>query len=226
MRTTANLFFDTRPPSTIRHHTHPPSNLAPKTNPSKQPTMRSISLGHALFLASVVRTAAGFSVYVPASKPINHAGATPWRPTLRKDRYIFPVLPAATSNDESTIQFVGKEQMEEILEDFEQGKSGYCVLDVRNEDEVESTGKLSKSIITCPLPKIKELHAFELHPEDFEEEFGFVKPHFDDTLVFTCAAGKRAQMAAELAATDGYPNIVVYAGGANEWFGPPSVEVP
>ena len=133
---------------------------------------------------------------------------------------------AATSNDESTIQFVGKEEMEEILEDFEQGDSGYCVLDVRNEDEVESTGKLSKSVITCPLLKIKELHAFELHPEDFEEEFGFVKPHFDDTLVFTCAAGKRAQMAAELAAIDGYPNIVVYTGGANEWFGPPSVEVP
>lgn len=117
--------------------------------------------------------------------------------------------------------------MEEILEDFDQGESGYCVLDVRNEAEVEMTGKLAEGVITCPLPKLQEMHAFELHPQDFQEEFGFEKPHFDETLVFTCAAGKRAQMAAELAAIDGYPNIVVYKGGSNEWFGPPSlVEVP
>lgn len=184
--------------------------------------MKAIIVGCVSLLSAVVRNAKGFTIRpTMAPNAIKPVAA----PSLAFQRN-FQLYDAAASSDESTIQFVGKEQMEEILEDFEQGDSGYCVLDVRNPEEVESTGKLSENVITCPLPKIKELHAFELHPEDFQEEFGFVKPHFDETLVFTCAAGKRAQMAADLAATDGYPNIVVYTGGSNEWFGPPSMEIP
>jgi len=182
-----------------------------------------------LLVACIARNAVGFAIQPatmatklqPAARPPCTAGSM--RTLSRKHH--FRLFATASSND-SSIKYVGKEQMEEILEDFEQGGSGYCVLDVRNEEEVEATGKLSNKVITCPLPKLKELHAFELHPEDFQEEFGFSKPHFDETLVFTCAAGKRAQMAAELAAIDGYPNIVVYTGGSSEWFGPPSLEIP
>jgi rhodanese-related sulfurtransferase len=91
-----------------------------------------------------------------------------------------------TSKD---IQLVGKEQMEEILEDFEQGESGYVVLDVRNPDEVEKTGKLSPNVITCPLPDLKD--ALQMDSEKFESTYGCPKPSPDDTIVFTCAAGKR-----------------------------------
>ena len=135
---------------------------------------------------------------------------------------------------------VGKEEMEEILEDFEQGGSGYVVLDVRNPDEVEKTGKLSPNVITCPLPDLKD--ALQMDSEKFESTYGSPKPSPDDTIVLTCAAGKRlvlattlyscpiaqtkthifcfvysAQMAAEMV-KDEYPKCVVYTGGAKEWF--------
>lgn len=116
--------------------------------------------------------------------------------------------------------------MEEILEDLGQDGSGYCVFDVRSQSEIDTTGKLSEHVIACPLSTLKEVHAFELHAEDFEDEFGFSKPHFDETLVFYCASGMRATEAAKLAATDFYPNVLVYKGGANEWFGAPSIDVP
>lgn len=54
--------------------------------------------------------------------------------------------------------------------------------------------------------------------DDFEEQFGFVKPSLDETLVFTCKAGIRGASAAKLAQMAGYTDILVYAGGSNEWF--------
>jgi rhodanese-related sulfurtransferase len=106
--------------------------------------------------------------------------------------------------------------MEEILDDFERGEnSGYVVLDVRNPEEVDSTGKLSPKVVTCPLPSLKD--ALQLDSEEFESTYGCAKPTPDDTVVLTCAAGKRAQMAAEML-KDVYPKCVVYTGGAKEWF--------
>ena len=86
--------------------------------------------------------------------------------------------------------------MEEILEDFEQGGSGYVVLDVRNPDEVEKTGKLSPKVVTCPLPELKD--ALQMDSEKFESIYGCPKPSPDDTVVFTCAAGKRLVVATTL----------------------------
>jgi rhodanese-related sulfurtransferase len=106
--------------------------------------------------------------------------------------------------------------MEEILDDFERGEnSGYVVLDVRNPEEVDSTGKLSPKVVTCPLSSLKD--ALQLDSEEFESTYGCAKPTPDDTVVLTCAAGKRAQMAAEML-KDVYPKCVVYTGGAKEWF--------
>jgi len=54
--------------------------------------------------------------------------------------------------------------------------------------------------------------------DDFKAQFGFDKPQLDETLVFTCKAGIRAEKAANLAVVEGYSNIVVYTGGSDEWF--------
>jgi rhodanese-related sulfurtransferase len=118
------------------------------------------------------------------------------------------------------IQSVGSDKMKDILDDFEvvgRNDSGYCVLDVRNPDEVEATGKLSPSVVTFPLPLLEE-GALSLSEADFEAKYGFAKPSPDETLVLTCAAGKRAQKAAEKCEAEGYPKLVVYTGGAREWF--------
>mmetsp|Transcript_16909 Transcript_16909/g.46758 ORF Transcript_16909/g.46758 Transcript_16909/m.46758 type:complete len:179 (-) Transcript_16909:1029-1565(-) len=126
--------------------------------------------------------------------------------------------------DDDAIQLthIGREQMEEILEDYEHGgreESGYIVIDVRERDEVEYTGQLSENTVTMPLQTIMGLNnAFELDEGDFENVFGFAKPTPDETLVFSCAAGIRSVHAANFAKASGYSNLVNYAGGANEWF--------
>lgn len=133
-------------------------------------------------LAAVIRQAVGFVV-----RPMwDNRLATHYDPQHQLRLF-------GTSED---IQFVRKEEMEEILEDFEQGGSGYVVLDVRNPDEVEKTGKLSPNVITCPLPDLKD--ALQMDSEKFESTYGSPKPSPDDTIVLTCAAGKRLVLATTL----------------------------
>ena len=111
--------------------------------------------------------------------------------------------------------------MEEILEDYEEGgreESGYVVMDVREPMEVASTGSLSPNTINLPLQLLAQQNVFALDGDDFEEVCGFPKPTFDETLVFSCAAGIRSVHAAQFAAMNGYTNLVNYKGGANEWF--------
>ena len=93
-------------------------------------------------------------------------------------------------------------------------------MDVRGEDEVAATGKLSPNVYTVPLPILAQTNAFNMDEDDFEDAFGFSKPTLDKTLVFSCAAGIRSQHAAGLAAMSGYTNLVNYVGGSNEWFFP------
>ena len=95
--------------------------------------------------------------------------------------------------------------------------SGYIVLDVRNAPEVAATGPLSPHTQTLPLPAIID-GCFRLDEQEFKTAFGFDKPTMDETLVFSCAAGIRATRAAEIALGVGYTKVVVYKGGANEWF--------
>ena len=129
----------------------------------------------------------------------------------------------SSGSEGPTLQNIGKDQMEEILEDYENGgreESGYIVMDVREENEISFTGKISPNTITFPLQKLMQLQAFEMDEDDFEESFGFEKPGLDETLVFSCAAGVRSVHAASFAAQAGYTKLVNYRGGANEWFSP------
>lgn len=91
-------------------------------------------------------------------------------------------------------------------------------IDVRNEDEIEYTGKLSECVETLPLPLIAQMGAFSMTEEDFEDSFGFAKPQKDETIVFTCKAGIRSMHAAQYAAMNGYSNLINYTGGAMDWF--------
>lgn len=120
-----------------------------------------------------------------------------------------------------SIENVGKEEMEEILEDYEAGgreESGYVVIDVREPHEVAYTGKLSPNTHTLPLGAIAQGNVFGLEDDEFEEICGFPKPDLSETLVFTCAAGIRSTHACNFAAQNGFSNLVNYRGGANEWF--------
>ena len=118
------------------------------------------------------------------------------------------------------INHIGKEQMEEIIEDYEEGReeSGYVVIDVRDPDEIAFTGKVSPNTHNIPLGVLVQYQVFSMDDDDFEDTCGFPKPSLDETLVFTCAAGIRSTHACNFAAQGGYSNLVNYRGGANEWF--------
>jgi rhodanese-related sulfurtransferase len=120
----------------------------------------------------------------------------------------------------SPLKHIGKPEMEDILESLaqEEDSGGYVVIDVRGEDEIAYTGKLSPKVHTLPLPVIMQLKVFEMDEDEFEEVCFFPKPALDETVVFTCAAGIRSQQAAYFASMAGYTKLVNYRGGASEWF--------
>jgi rhodanese-related sulfurtransferase len=118
------------------------------------------------------------------------------------------------------IQHVNRAQMEEIVEQYEEGDSDYLVIDVRTPEEVMNTGKLGPNVHTLPVQVIMQRNVFALDEEDFEEICGFEKPTPDTTLVFSCAAGIRSVYACQYASQAGYTKLVNYMGGANEWFQP------
>ena len=56
---------------------------------------------------------------------------------------------------EGGVRRIDKSAMKEIIDDVENSsreESGYCVIDVRGQDEVAFTGKLSEVVNTLPLP--------------------------------------------------------------------------
>lgn len=115
---------------------------------------------------------------------------------------------------------IDKAAMTEIIEDVfnsSREESGYVIIDVRGQDEIAATGKLNDVVETLPLPYIAE-GALTMDGEDFKEQFGFEKPSYDETIVFTCKAGIRSASAAKLAQMAGYTDILDYMGGSNEWF--------
>lgn len=118
------------------------------------------------------------------------------------------------------IQHVNKAQMEELVEQYEDGDSDMIVIDVRTPEEVMDTGKLGDKVYTLPVQTIMQTNLFTLDEEDFEEIAGFEKPTPDTTLVFSCAAGIRSVYACQFASQGGYTKLVNYMGGANEWFQP------
>jgi len=128
-----------------------------------------------------------------------------------------------SENDESPVRKINKEELKEILEDYENGGrrgSGYVVLDVREPDEVTATGSLSPNTYNLPfLSVLAEQDLFAMDADEFEKISGIPKPALDEKLVFSCASGVRSTKASALAATNGYTQIINYTGGAKEWFG-------
>jgi rhodanese-related sulfurtransferase len=123
--------------------------------------------------------------------------------------------------DGPIIKNIGRDEMEEIVEDYEEGgrqESGYVIIDVREADEIAYTGKVSPNTIHVPLGVLAQYQVFNMDEDEFEEVCGFAKPDLDETLVFTCAAGIRSTHACNFAARSGYSKLINYTGGANEWF--------
>lgn len=157
------------------------------------------------------------------SAPVTRFGTTTIRPDLSPVTTTRLMSAAGGNGKPPEILHINREQMEEIVEDYESGgreESQYCIIDVRTEDEVRSTGKISENVYTLPVQVIMQSKVFDMDPEEFEEFCQFPKPTLDETIVFTCAAGMRSVSACHFAAQSGYSKLINYTGGANEWFSP------
>jgi rhodanese-related sulfurtransferase len=103
------------------------------------------------------------------------------------------------------------------------------IIDVRDPDEIASTGTIeskfeeigsvNSSVQYGEITLNQILDGGLTLPEDeFEDAFEFPKPSFDDTLVFSCAAGVRSATAQKIAKDVGYESVINYLGGAHEFF--------
>jgi rhodanese-related sulfurtransferase len=145
--------------------------------------------------------------------------------TINTGRYLSSSSDSEGGDDTPPpIRHIRKDEMKEILMEHEELvtadlESPYFVLDVRSEEEVLATGKVSPSVPTIPVQALMPPYsALEMDEEEFLETFGFVKPDKDLQMVFTCAAGIRSVYACKAAQTAGYSNCINYMGGANEFF--------
>ncbi|CAB3236705.1 unnamed protein product [Arctia plantaginis] len=102
---------------------------------------------------------------------------------------------------------------DEILKVIHQPRK--VLIDVRNPDEVDTTGMIPTSI-NIPLPHVKDA-LVSMSNEDFRKTYKRDKPSEDDEIIFYCRSGKRSQEALDQALKLGYSNSKTYLGSWNEW---------
>ncbi|XP_044727389.1 rhodanese domain-containing protein CG4456-like isoform X2 [Chrysoperla carnea] len=89
------------------------------------------------------------------------------------------------------------------------------LIDVRERDEIRETGSIPNSV-NIPLSEI-QLALTQLSPESFLKKYGRDKPSPLAYIVFSCRSGKRANMAAQLAAKLGFKDVAYYGGSWLDW---------
>eukprot|EP00924_Labyrinthula_sp_SR-Ha-C_P006585 maker-scaffold_38-snap-gene-2.29-mRNA-1 protein AED:0.07 eAED:0.07 QI:30/1/1/1/0.5/0.66/3/77/137 len=109
---------------------------------------------------------------------------------------------------------IGRDQVKKALE-----SGSAIVIDVREIEEILASGPLQAGkgkAENIPLGKVPE--ALQMDETDFTAKYGFSKPAKGGALIFSCKAGGRSAMAAEMAASLGYEDVKNYTGGAMDWF--------
>lgn len=138
---------------------------------------------------------------------------------MKKDIRRLMMSDDRTPFDVSTFRSINKDKLKEILAEYKsREESGMVLIDVRGEEEIMATGKISPVAETLPLPYIQQHRVFTMDEQEFLDNFGFEKPRLDETIIFTCKAGIRSKVACQIAIMEGYSEVINYSGGANEWF--------
>ncbi|KAJ8985658.1 hypothetical protein NQ317_015154 [Molorchus minor] len=102
----------------------------------------------------------------------------------------------------------------EEIKTFENSKD-VLIIDVREPDEIASTGKIGGSV-NIPLGEL-ENSLKSLSDGEFQKKYNIPKPKPELPLVFSCRLGGRAEKAMHIALKQGYPNAKYYKGSWNEW---------
>ncbi|XP_053603275.1 thiosulfate sulfurtransferase/rhodanese-like domain-containing protein 3 isoform X2 [Plodia interpunctella] len=89
------------------------------------------------------------------------------------------------------------------------------IIDVRNPEEVSSTGKIPSSI-NIPLSSVSDVLA-SMSNEEFQKQYHRTKPSSSDELIFYCQSGRRSTEALDKALKLGYTKSKTYLGSWNDW---------
>ncbi|KAL1667691.1 Rhodanese-like domain-containing protein [Schizophyllum commune] len=87
------------------------------------------------------------------------------------------------------------------------------LIDVREPNETEQG--MIPSAVNLPLSELP--NSLHLGSTDFKAKYGYEKPKKDQEITFYCRSGKRSTTACEIAAQNGYNNLLNYKGSWLEW---------
>ncbi|XP_043594754.1 thiosulfate sulfurtransferase/rhodanese-like domain-containing protein 3 isoform X1 [Bombus pyrosoma] len=96
-----------------------------------------------------------------------------------------------------------------------QNDSSVLIIDVREKEEIDETGKLPGSI-HIPMGDVANT-LLSLSEKDFKERFNKEKPSKNTKIILSCRSGKRSGMVQEEIQKLGYENAYNYVGGWLDW---------
>ncbi|XP_017892856.1 rhodanese domain-containing protein CG4456-like isoform X1 [Ceratina calcarata] len=96
-----------------------------------------------------------------------------------------------------------------------QNDSSVLIIDVREKEEIDETGKLPGSI-HIPMGEVANT-LLSLSENDFKKKFAREKPSKDTKIILSCRSGKRSSMVQEEIQKLGYENAYNYVGGWLDW---------
>ena len=96
-----------------------------------------------------------------------------------------------------------------------QKDNSILIIDVREKEEIDETGKLPGSI-HIPMGEVTNT-LMNLSQKDFKEKFNREKPSKDTKIILSCRSGKRSGMVQEQIQKLGYENAYNYVGGWLDW---------
>ncbi|XP_022122875.2 rhodanese domain-containing protein CG4456-like isoform X2 [Pieris rapae] len=94
-------------------------------------------------------------------------------------------------------------------------KPNKIIVDVRNQDEIKTTGQIPSSI-NIPVNNIQEVLE-SMSETEFQRKYHRPKPSQSDELIFYCKSGKRATEATNVALKLGYSKSKKYLPGWDGW---------
>ncbi|KAH8723609.1 Rhodanese-like domain-containing protein [Phaeosphaeriaceae sp. PMI808] len=102
---------------------------------------------------------------------------------------------------------------EDVLAILKTPSSSQLLIDVREPHEFSANS--IPTAINIPITSHPE--ALLLTEEEFQDQFGFVKPPLNKEIILFCKAGVRSRAAANIAQQAGYQNVGEYPGSWRDW---------
>jgi hypothetical protein len=124
---------------------------------------------------------------------------------------------------ENIVTFIDEEKLLQYLEAFEskgRAPTGLVVVDIRDPEDVEKTGKFTPHTYSFPYSKIRVEHPFHNidDDDDFYDSYGFDYVEAHERLIVV-GDKETSKLAAKYLAFNSYiREILCYEGGSEEWF--------